>query len=114
MVQILDKQIAIYIPSTNGNRQIDSTRYVNRALKLFSNLFGGSTEYRPRDIPARGAWIDQNDSLISEDINIVESYTDKRTLAQNIETVRQWTIELKAELHQESIALKVNNKLELH
>ncbi len=113
MVQILDHQIAIYIPSTNGSRHIDSTRYVNRALKLFSSLFGGSTSTQPRNLPARGAWVDQRGDLVSEDINIVESYTDQTLLAQHVETVRQWAIELKAELRQESIALKVNDKLEL-
>lgn len=61
MVTILDNQIAVYIPSTNGNRQIDSARYIERALKLFVSLFGGSTiESQPRQHSARGVWTDSS------------------------------------------------------
>ena len=114
MVQILDNQIAIYIPSTNGSRQIDSTRYANRALKLLSSLFGGSTiESQPRAHNVRGAWADSSGNLISENITIVESYTDKKTLSEHIDTVRKWSLELKHELNQESLALRINQILEI-
>ena len=114
MVTILDNQIAVYIPGTNGTRQIDSARYVERALELFANLFGGSTiESRPRAHNVTGAWKDSRGNLITEDITIVESYTDKTTLAANIDTVRKWSLELKQELNQESFAIRVNQILEL-
>ena len=114
MAIVLDNQIAIYIPDTNGTRQIDSARYVERALELFSNLFGGSTiESRPRAHNVTGAWKDSSGNLITEDITIVESYTDKKTLAANIEIVRKWSLELKQELNQESLAIRVNQTLEL-
>ena len=114
MVTILNNQIAVYIPSTNGNRQIDSARYVERALKLFTNLFGGSTiESRPRAHNVTGAWKDSSGNLITEDITIVESYTDKKTLAANVEIVRKWSLELKQELNQDALALRINRTLEL-
>ncbi len=114
MVTILDNQIAIYIPGTNGVRRINSARYVTRALELFSNLFGGSTiESRPRAHNVTGAWKDSSGNLITEDITIVESYTDKTTLAANIDIVRQWSLELKRELNQDALAIRINKTLEL-
>ena len=114
MVTILDNQIAVYIPGTNGTRQIDSARYVERALELFANLFGGSTiESRPRAHNVTGAWNDSRGNLIRERITIVEYYTDKSTPAANVEIVRAWAIDLKSELNQESFAISVNQTLEL-
>lgn len=108
MVQTLDRQIAIYIPSTNGKRSINPARHVDRALALFARLFGGSTAY-----PARGAWLSESNELVTESISIVESFTTASTLAQYIDQVREYALELKHELNQESIAFKVNGKLEL-
>ena len=107
---ILDNRIAVYIPSTiDANKPINTERQVNRALVFLTTLFGGSTAIQS----ARGIWRSETLGLIEEKINIIESFCDSESLNKNLRAVRQFAREIKAELRQESIAIKVNNQLEL-
>ncbi len=110
MTIMLDNRVAVYIPSTYDiNKPIDSTRQVNRALEYLTTLFGGSTAIQS----ARGVWQSETLGLIHEKITIIESFCSADSLTRNIRDIRKFAREIKHELQQESIAIKVNNTLEL-
>lgn len=105
----LNHNIKLYIPSTiNADTAINSEKYINDTLSLFSGLFGGATSYE-----AKGAWLSNVKGLIVEKIVIVESYATSQQIDLNIEKVLQHALKIKKELNQEAVSLEYDNELYL-
>lgn len=103
----LDHNIKIYIPSTiEVDKTIDNTKYINQALELFGNSFGGATSY-----DAIGAWVSQSKGLVTEGVKIVESYATRESIEDHLAGVIEFASRLKTELAQEAISLEYDNKL---
>jgi len=102
-------RVALYVPSTtNVNETLDSNtadQVTNRVLRFFGEMFGGAT-----GIPARGSWVSESGELVIEQVTIVYSFTDNLT-KENLVSVHEFALRLKAELKQESISVEVNGVL---
>ena len=103
----LSSKVTIYIPSTTDiNKEIDNTEYVNRAATLLSECFGGATS-----TPALGYWTSPTAGLVKEKTTLVFAYADEKSLDNNLEKVVGWCESLKTELSQDAIALELNGEM---
>ncbi len=103
----LSRKITLYIPATkNVDEEIDNNEYVEKAAKLFSLLFGGSTS-----TPALGYWLSAEKGLVKERTTLVFAYASEKDLKEKIDQVIDWCENLKRVLRQESIALEVNGEM---
>jgi len=104
----LDNVVKIYIPSTNGNDPItkdEHNAWVDKSMTKFSKMFGGATA-----VDGKGAWVDDNDNLIKEDVTIVYSFAQKLNNT-SIDQVVEYAKEVKESLHQSSVSVEVNGKM---
>jgi RNA binding exosome subunit len=99
----------MYIPTTmDVDRQIDTSLYVQRALELLGDLFGGATSD-----DAKGVWKSDTEGLVGETVYIVTSYVTQTDLDRHLARIVDFVEGLKRELKQEAMALEVNEKLML-
>jgi hypothetical protein len=102
-------QVRMYIPTTmDVDRQIDTSLYVQRALELLGDLFGGATSD-----DAKGVWKSDTEGLVGETVYIVTSYVTQTDLDRHLARIVDFVEGLKRELKQEAMALEVNEKLML-
>jgi hypothetical protein len=104
----LDNVVKIYIPSTNGNQLINKEEHdawVDKSMTKFSKMFGGATA-----VDGKGAWVDDNDNLIKEDVTIVYSFAQNLNNS-SIDQVVEYAKEIKDTLHQTSVSVEVNGKM---
>lgn len=100
----LSSRVTIYVPSTTDiDKSIDTTEYVNKTHELLSTCFGGSTETK-----AVGCWMSPTAGLVKETTTMVFSYCKEEDLENNIEKVYKWCYKMCDELKQDSIALELN------
>ena len=103
----LSSKITVYIPSTTDiNKEIDNTEYVNQCASLLSECFGGATS-----TPALGYWMSNTVGLVKESTTMVFAYASDTDLQDNIEKVIDFCENLKAELKQDAIALEINGEM---
>lgn len=103
----LKHNIKIYLPNTrDGDKPADTRQLVKRTLVIFSKYFGGATTYA-----ATGAWLSNKYGLITEKVNIVESYSSEDDLEDGLLVVLDHAKAVKGELLQEAIAIEFNNAL---
>ncbi len=102
----LPTSIKVYVPSTtNVNEKIDNTKYLNETLHTLSNLFGGCTMYE-----STGVWESMKRELVKENVNVCQSFTNKKTLKKNLQYVVNHCEYLKKDMKQEGISLEIGNK----
>jgi hypothetical protein len=102
-------QVRVYIPTTvDVDQQLDTSVYVNEALELLGNLFGGATSDS-----AEGVWRSENAGLVGETVYIVTSYVTQPDLDRHLERILAFVDRMKHELKQEAMALEVNERLML-
>lgn len=115
-IQLADRlgrtnQIGIYIPTTSDtNRTVDTSGYVQETMTFLGNLFGGATATASE---AHGVWNSEEVGLVSETIHIVRTYVTHAELDRYLGDVLEYVERLKDELKQEAMALEVNKKLML-
>ena len=97
----LSSSVQLYIPE--GNSEVEK-----RVYTFFSERFGGSTVF-----DALGCWTSPVDGLVREHVRIVKSYCTEDQLKRCIEEVINEAEVVKSLLHQEAVALEVNNKMYL-
>lgn len=101
-------QFTFYVPSTHSGQTVDLQALQDRTSfvsSIFAKYFGGVTV-----VSAFGQWVDQTGQIISEPVNLVQSFaTDNSHLADLLDLAA----ELRATYHQECIALQHNNDLYL-
>ena len=103
----LSSKITVYIPSTTDiNKEIDNTEYVNKTATLLSECFGGATS-----TPALGYWTSPTAGLVKEKTTLVFAYADEKSLNENLDKVVTWCENVKTELSQDAIALELNGEM---
>jgi len=103
----LSINIKLFIPSTTEVDKDGSqlqTIYEKKALSLFSELFGGATSYG-----ALGAWSSQQAGLVTEKIQIVESFASTEAVSTGFNSVLALAAEMKQVMGQESVAIQYQN-----
>lgn len=102
-------QVRMYIPTTmDVDRQIDTMLYVQRALNLLGDMFGGATSD-----DAQGVWKSDTAGLVGETVYIVTSYVTQTDLDRHLGSILDFVEGLKVELRQEAMALEINERLML-
>ncbi|MBK8434497.1 MAG: cyclic nucleotide-binding domain-containing protein [Chloroflexi bacterium] len=100
-------QISVFIPTTVAvNTPIDTQPYVQQALTLLGERFGGATSSQ-----AQGVWNSEEVGLVGETVYIVRSYATKNALARHLDEVLAFVERMKSELSQEAMAVEVNQRL---
>ena len=99
--------IKLFVPSTTEvnieNADLQAF-YELKALSLFSDLFGGATSYG-----ALGAWSSVTAGLVTEKVQIVESFASTDAVAAGFQQVLALAQEMKQAMSQEAIALQYQN-----
>ena len=102
----MDNKVSIYVPSTvNVNQRINNKKQVLSIIKQMSLLFGGATSYK-----CTGGWIANNGDIITEQVNIVYSFCDKKSLHNNLANVINICQQIKKDMKQEAVTLEINGK----
>jgi hypothetical protein len=105
----LSISIKLFIPSTTEVDKEGSELqaiYERKALSLFSELFGGATSYG-----AMGAWSSASAGLVTEKIQIVESFATTDAISTGMDAVMALAGEMKQAMGQEAIALQYQNEM---
>ena len=103
----LSSKVTVYIPSTTDiNKQIDNTEYINQCASLLSECFGGATS-----TPALGYWMSNTAGLVKENTTMIFAYASEKDLQAKIEKIIDFCENLKAELKQDAIALEINGEM---
>lgn len=103
----LSSKVTVYIPSTTDiNKQIDNSQYVNSCASLLSECFGGATS-----TPALGYWLSPAVGLVKENTTVVFAYASESDLQNNLDKVVDYCENLKTELSQDAIALEINGEM---
>ena len=102
----MDNKVSVYVPSTvNVNKRIDNKKQVMAIIKQMSLLFGGATSYE-----CVGGWVADNGDIVTEQVNIVYSFCDKKSLNNNLANVINICQQIKKDMKQEAVTLEVNGK----
>ena len=105
----LSISIKLFIPSTTEVDKEGSELqaiYERKALALFSELFGGATSYG-----AIGAWSSASAGLVTEKIQIVESFASTDAVGSGFRKVLDFAEAMKNAMGQEAIALQYQNEM---
>lgn len=103
----LSSKVTVYIPSTTDiDKPIDNTPYVDGVASKLSAMFGGATS-----TPALGMWVSPTAGLVKEHTTIVYAYCTDADLQEHIEQVIEICENLKTELKQDAISLEINGEM---
>lgn len=103
----LSSKITVYIPSTTDiNKEVDTTKYIDSCATLLSNCFGGATSTN-----ALGYWTSPTAGLVKERSTMVFAYCTTDDLDAHIETIIDFCENMKTELKQDAIALEINGEM---
>ena len=107
---MLNKKIAIYIPSTiDVNKKLpvaEHERYVKKVAGIFSECFGGASAQK-----IHGFWKAKSGELVAEDNTIVYAFCDNRKLHRNRNRIIKLAVDTRNELSQEYISVEINGRL---
>lgn len=96
-------KISIIVPSTKDkSHHITKQQFksrINEVSSFLSKIFGGTT-----NVTAYGTWVDNKDKGVSEDVVVVETYTNKKTWEANDLIVKKYIERKKMMWGQECIA----------
>ena len=102
----MDNKVSVYVPSTvNVDQRINNKKQVVSIIKQMSLLFGGATSYE-----CVGGWVADNGDIVTEQVNIVYSFCDKKSLNNNLANVINICQQIKKDMKQEAVTLEVNGK----
>lgn len=107
--QVMDNRVGLYVPSTQAGslplKRDTAEMFVNRSIRFLSEHFGGATA-----ISAKGGWIDRSGHLVTEEVTLVYAFAGSLTSA-DLEQIKAYALELKADMGQEAIAVEINDML---
>ncbi len=102
----MDNKVSIYVPSTvNVKQRINNNKQVLSIIKQMSLLFGGATSYK-----CTGGWVTDTGDIVTEQVNIVYSFCDKKSLQNNLSKVINICQQIKKDMQQEAVTLEINGK----
>lgn len=103
------QRVCIYIPSTiDVDKTIDNSLYVKNIQIELVSLFGGATTINN----CVGSWYSNDlNKAVNENVTMVYSFTDLKTLENNVKKVWDIAYKLCKLMRQECISLEINGKL---
>lgn len=103
------QKVCIYIPSTiDVDKIIDNSLYVKNTQIELVGLFGGATTVNN----CVGSWYsDDLGKTVNENVTMIYSFTDLKTLENNVKNVWNIAYKLCKLMRQECISLEINGKL---
>lgn len=104
----LSGKVTVYVPNTMGpTEEIQGENaFIDKMAKALSEYFGGATS-----TAGIGYWVSNEHGLIKEKSTMIFAYCTTEQLEKHIEDVVTLCEELKADMHQEAIALEINGEM---
>ena len=99
--------LVLFIPSKDRTDQpIDQRSWVEEALKVLGELFGGATAF-PQ---GRGVWRDdaQGGKLLFDEPVVIQCYTSEAALEQEADRLRAFLVRLGTEAHQGAVGFVID------
>jgi hypothetical protein len=99
--------LVLFIPSKDrNNKRIDQDYWVNEALSILGQLFGGATAF-PQ---GKGVWRDdaQGGRLLFDEPVVIQCYTSEQALEEQAEALRAFLHRLGHEAHQGAVGLVID------
>jgi hypothetical protein len=99
--------LVLFIPSVDRHHKpIPQNRWVNAALAVLGELFGGATAF-PR---GRGVWRDdaRSGELVHDKPVVIQCYTSKRLIAQSATRLRAFLVQMGTETRQGAVGLVID------
>ena len=91
----LSSKVTVYIPSTTDiNKEVDTSAYIDNCATLLSNCFGGATSTN-----ALGCWTSPTMGLVKEKTTLVFAYCTTEQLDEHIEKVIDFAMEIGFSIH---------------
>lgn len=103
----LSSKITVYIPSTTDvNKEVDTSAYVDNCAVLLSDCFGGATATN-----AIGCWNSPKAGLVKEKTTLVFAYCTTEQLNEHMGKVIDFCDNMKKELAQDAVAFELNGEM---
>lgn len=103
----LSSKVTVYVPSTTDvNKEIDNTLYVNSVAANLSTWFGGATSAN-----VSGFWMSDTHGLVQEKTTTVYAYCDENALQENLENLLTMCQKMKNDLVQESVGVEIDGEM---
>ena len=99
--------LVLFIPSVDRhNKAISQGRWVDEALRVLGELFGGATAF-PK---GRGVWRDdaQGGKLVYDKPVVIQCYTSERFIARSTARLREFLVRMGTETKQGAIGLVID------
>ncbi len=106
--------LVLFIPSVDRNgKSIQQARWVEEALRVLGELFGGATAF-PK---GRGVWRDdeRGGRLVYDKPVVIQCYTSERLITRSAARLREFLVQMGTETRQGAVGLVIDRDyLELH
>lgn len=103
----LSSKVTFIVPATTDiNKEIDNTPFVDRVATLLSECFGGATATQ-----TLGYWKSPTAGLVKEKSTTVYAYCSEKDLQDHVEKVIELAEQLKTEMSQDAIAIEINGEM---
>lgn len=99
--------LVLFIPSVDRHsKPIPQTRWVNEALRVLGELFGGATAF-PK---GRGVWRDdaRDGRLVYDKPVVIQCYTSERLITRSATRLREFLVRLGTETRQGAVGLVID------
>lgn len=99
--------LVLFIPSKDrADQPIEQPYWVEEALKVLGELFGGATAF-PK---GRGVWRDdaQGGKLLFDEPVVIQSYTSEAALEREADRLRAFLVRLGTEARQGAVGLAID------
>jgi hypothetical protein len=99
--------LVLFIPSTDRNgKPIRQAPWVNEALGVLGELFGGATAF-PK---ARGVWRDdaRGGRLVYDKPVVIQCYTSARSIGRSAARLREFLVRMGTETRQGAVGLVID------
>jgi hypothetical protein len=99
--------LVLYLPSRDRHEQaIDQAYWVNEALRVLGECFGGATAF-PQ---GKGVWRDdaQGGKLLFDEPVVVQCYTSEQALERELDKLRVFLLRLGTEAQQGAVGLVID------
>jgi hypothetical protein len=99
--------LVLFIPSVDRNsKSIPQSRWVDAALRVLGELFGGATAF-PK---GRGVWRDdaRGGQLVYDKPVVIHCYTSERLIGGSASRLREFLVQLGTETRQGAVGLVID------
>lgn len=99
--------LVLFVPSVDRHgRPVSQARWVNEALRVLGELFGGATAF-PK---GRGVWRDdaRGGQLVYDQPVVIQCYTSERLIARSATPLREFLVRMGTKTKQGAVGLVID------